>query len=304
MEITRQNLLDKAAILGYFRSRNEEIVAEGIAKYGGNRPSKIASYTGKKIGTSRKSLIDVVVKTSQREGWNTSDLLDAILRVTYCSYVVMIEARNSFRAYEYMDFSRRIGELWEPFCKICFDYSSEDIELFVPPLFSEVRNGLQEEVTNYIDQLNITDNEKEQLKEYYSKVWSLVVSGEIKLELDLHFVKADVKYVIDFKSGFGSNEKGNTNRLLLVATIYQNLDQNFQPILLVRSDNNNQYYNRLRDSGCWSAHSGEDTYIKIAELTGFDMREWVNTNINWEADMNEATYTHLNESNLTQYLNW
>ncbi|AUO79553.1 hypothetical protein BSP10_150 [Bacillus phage BSP10] len=52
-------------------------------------------------------------------------------------------------------------------------------------------------------------------------MWELVVSGEIKLESDLHFEKDGVKYNVDFKSGFNSNEKGNTNRLLMVGSIYK-----------------------------------------------------------------------------------
>jgi hypothetical protein len=46
----------------------------------------------------------------------------------------------------------------------------------------------------------------------YQKVWILVTSGEIKLELDLHFENGENDFVVDFKSGFSSNEKGNTNR--------------------------------------------------------------------------------------------
>ncbi len=277
---------------------------EAVARHGERRPKKIASEVGKKLGDSRKSLVDVVTRVSEKESWSQSTTVDAVLRITYCSYVVMIELRNTYRPYNYMDFSRRIGELWEPFCKICFDYSEAGVELIVPPLFSEVRTALQLEVTDYIDQLNITSDQKAQLKLYYQKVWGLVISGEVKLELDLHFKKDGINYVIDFKSGFGSNEKGNTNRLLLVATIYSNLKEIYKPILLVRAANNNQYYNRLRDSGCWSAYSGDETYNIITELTEFNMREWVDRNIHWANDINSTTYDYLVEKDLDQYLIW
>lgn len=135
-------------------------------------------------------------------------------------------------------------------------------------------------------------------------MWDLVISGEVKLELDLHFKKGGVNYVIDFKSGFGSNEKGNTNRLLLVATIYSNLSDNYKPILLVRAANNNQYYNRLRDSGCWSAYSGDETYKVITDLTEFDMRGWVDRNICWADDLNPVTFSYMVEQDLDQYLKW
>lgn len=87
-----------------------------------------------------------------------------------------------------MAFARRIGELWEPFCKNCFDFPvRDDVELVEPPLFSEVREQLQQEIRDYIENLNLDKLEKSQLIQYYDKVWSLVTSGEIKLELDLHF---------------------------------------------------------------------------------------------------------------------
>lgn len=87
-----------------------------------------------------------------------------------------------------MAFARRIGELWESFCKNCFDFPvRDDVELVEPPLFSEVREQLQQEIRDYIENLNLDKLEKSQLIQYYDKVWSLVTSGEIKLELDLHF---------------------------------------------------------------------------------------------------------------------
>ena len=216
----------------------------------------------------------------------------------------MIESRNSVRPYEYMDFSRRVGELWDPFCKLCFYYPVNDISLFVPPLFSEVKKKMTDEITNYIDNLTISDEEKQELKRYYDKVWSLVSSGEIQLELDLHFTHNDQKYVVDFKSGFGSNEKGNTNRLLLVATIYQNLDDNYKCLLFVRAEENNSYFNTLKNSGIWEAYCGNEAYQKISEYSGYNLKQWTETNIDWATDFNAETTQHLTDNNLLQYLLW
>lgn len=94
--------------------------------------------------------------------------------ITYCNIVVMVESRNSVRPYEYMDFSRRVGELWAPFCKLCFYYPVNDVSLFVPPLFSEVKKKLTDEIVDYINNLKISPEQKEELKKYYEKVWSLV----------------------------------------------------------------------------------------------------------------------------------
>ncbi|GHV89380.1 hypothetical protein AGMMS50267_17400 [Spirochaetia bacterium] len=117
--------------------------------------------------------------------------------VTYASYVAMIDFRNSIWAYDYMAFSRRIGELWEPFCKLCFEYSIKELELFIPPLFSDVKKLMTNEIETYIDKLTIKETEKAELRKYYEKVWNMVTSGEIQLELDLHFKQEGKYYNID-----------------------------------------------------------------------------------------------------------
>jgi hypothetical protein len=174
----------------------------------------------------------------------------------------------------------------------------------VPPLFSEVKKKMTDEIANYIDNLTISDEEKQELKRYYDKVWSLVSSGEIQLELDLHFSHNEQKYVVDFKSGFGSNEKGNTNRLLLVATIYQNLDFNYKCLLFVRAEENNSYFNTLKNSGIWEAYCGSEAYQKISEYSGYNLKQWTETNIDWATDFNAETTQHLTDNNLLQYLLW
>jgi hypothetical protein len=163
---------------------------------------------------------------------------------------------------------------------------------------------MTDEIVNYIDKLKITDDKRQELKKYYDKVWSLVSSGEIQLELDLHFSYNDQKYVVDFKSGFGSNEKGNTNRLLLVATIYQNLDENYKCLLLVRADENNSYFNTLKKSTIWDAYCGNEAYEKIKEYSGYDLKLWTDTNIDWATDFDPETTAYFTDKNLLQYLLW
>ena len=218
----------------------------------------------------------------------------------------MLESRNDVWPYEYMAFSRRIGEIWEPFCKLCFDYPVRDISFFIPPLFSEVKRKLSDEIKDYISSLNITNKQKKELLKYYDKVWSLVTSGEIKLELDLHFQVNNEKKNVDFKSGFGSNEKGNTNRLLLVATIYKYLEENYKCILLVRSDedSNNNYFQTLKNSGVWEAFCGKDSYTEIQQYSGFDINTWISQNIDWESDLKKDTIGYFKNNDLIQYLKW
>lgn len=209
-------------------------------------------------------------------------------------------------AYEYMDFSRRIGELWEPFCKLCFEYPVNKTIMFVPPLFADIKKQMASELMEYIAGLPLQEDEKIQLKQYYEKVWILVDSGEVKLELDLHFILEEQKYNVDFKSGFGSNEKGNTNRLLLVATIYKNLPESYECILLVRSeeDTNNSYFQRLKKSGVWQTACGQDAYATIGTYSGFDLRNWIIKNVDWENDLDSDTLKHFADQNLGNYIKW
>jgi len=296
----------KDELLEYFRNRGAEALKELTTTYGEAHGDDIASAINQEVNEAKAALITVIRQTSEAEKWDKSVLLETILLATYASYVAMLEARNSVRRYEYMDFSRRIGELWEPFCRLCFDYPVNDVRAYAPPVFADVKKQLEEEVSAYIDLLKLTAEEKEQLKKYYEKVWALVDSGEIKLKLDLHFILKGNKYDVDFKSGFGSNEKGNTNRLLLVATIYKNLPERHECVLLVRSeeDTNNNYFQRLKKSGVWQAACGKEAYVKIGEYSGFDLLAWIKANIDWEKDLRPDTLKHFADNNLSDYLKW
>ncbi len=296
----------KADLLSYFRERAKEHSKELDVKYAEREFKKKAKAINPMIKKSRNTLLSGITQKAKKENWSNVDILQAVLMINYTSDVVMLETRNNIRPYEYMDFSRRIGEIWEPFCRLCFDYPSEDIERFTPPLFIDFQRELEEEIHEYIDKLGITDQEKQELKSYYQRVWSLVDSGGIQLELDLHFKKEDTFYNIDFKSGFGSNEKGNTNRLLMVATIYTYLEENYKCVLLVRSneDQNNSYFQTLKKSGVWEAFCGVETYSKISEFTGFDLKDWINSNINWGEDLIEEAMKHFEENGIDKYLTW
>lgn len=304
MNITKEIAKSKKELLQYYRDRSEEYLAEVNADYGKTAYKKKAKKLNRLLVQAKENLIEIIEHKSKKEEWTNNETLGCILMVTYCNYVVMLEVRHSVWPYEYMAFSRRIGELWEPFCKLAFEYPVNDLELFVPPLFADVKKQLADEVQEYINQLPISNEQKEQLNKYYNKVWGLVMSGEIKLELDLHFIFEGKKYVVDFKSGFGSNEKGNVNRLLLVASIYHNLEDNYEPLLFVRAKENNNYFNTLRNSKIWSAFSGADTYEELQKYSGFDIKAWIVQNINWTEDLDKDFVKHLEENNLIQYLTW
>ena len=304
MNIDKTLKNNKTELLAYFRDRASEFLTEIKQKFAETQSDKRARAINECLNETKSKLITTILQQAEKENWTHQEKLECLLMITYCNIVVMIESRNSVRPYEYMDFSRRVGELWDPFCKLCFYYPVNDVSLFIPPLFSEVKKKLTDEIVDYINNLNISPDEKEELKKYYEKVWSLVTSGEIQLELDLHFVSQGQKYVVDFKSGFGSNEKGNTNRLLLVASIYKNLSESYKCLLFVRAEENNSYFNTLKNSGIWEAYCGSEAYVKIKEYSGYDLKSWIDTNMDWSNDFKPETITHFQEQNLLQYLLW
>jgi hypothetical protein len=306
MNINRNLYQNKNDILHYMRDRSSESYGEIIKIYGVGDYKKKTTAIINAIKKTAKKMKSIILQRSVSQSWTQEEILNNILMVTYCSYVIMIECRNKSWPYEYMAFSRRIGELWEPFCVNCFDFPvRNDIELCEPPLFSDVKECLKQETCDYINKLNLTQNEKKQLLSYYDKVWSLVTSGEIKLELDLHFKIKNRRFNVDFKSGFQSNEKGNTNRLLLVASIYKNIiSENNECLLFVRADeaDNNHYLQTLKHSGIWDVFCGKETYDQINTYSGFDLASWISTNIQWENDLDEDTLEHFKKYDLVKYM--
>ncbi|MGP1438391.1 MAG: hypothetical protein ACTTKH_04905 [Treponema sp.] len=244
MSLIISKYLEKGILLSYFRRRGEEYYHQLSSLFAENDYKKKATELNRNIEKTYHSVYKNLLQVALKENWCNEVILKNILLITYTNYVVMLDMRNSIWKYDYMSFSRRIGELWEPFCKLCFYHSLKPLTLFISPLFSDVKTTMSKEIEDFIDRLDILDKEKLELKSYYEKVWSMITSGEIQLELDLHFYQNEKKYNVDFKSGFSSNEKGNTNRLLLVATIFKNIDPNYENLLLVRSkeDENNQYF--------------------------------------------------------------
>ena len=296
----------KQELLTYFRERAGESLEEVRCTYASNQFKRQAKAINKAISETRKNVEKALLQKAAKEKWKNEEILKCLLMIMHASNIVVIESRNDVWSYEYMTFSRRIGELWEPLCKLCFDYPCKELTLFVPPLFLEVKQKFTNEIEDYIDALTIAEEEKKELKKYYNKVWRFVTSGEIKLELDLHFEQGGERFVVDFKSGFSSNEKGNTNRLLLVATIYKSLEENYRCCLFVRAeeDRNNNYFQILKDSGIWEAYCGSETYAKIEEYSGFSIGGWIKDNIDWTNDFRSDAMSFFEANNLNQYLRW
>jgi len=298
----------KTELLVYLRSRAKEALGEITKTYGVNEYKERATASNRALMAEKERLVSQVRQEATREHWANADILPNILLISHCTNVVMVESRNSMWAYDYMAFSRRIGELWEPFCNDCFEYPvRKDVSLFVPPLFEDVRKRLSKEIKDFIGSLPLNPEQKTSLLRYYDQVWSLVTSGEIQLALDLHFAIDKTRYVVDFKSGFGSNEKGNVNRLLLVASVYKNIEpEDYHCLLLVRSaeDENNNYLQTLKNSDLWEVYCGKDAYSKVKEYSGFDVKDWIDKNISWANDLDEETRAYLEKEGIFKYLTW
>ena len=308
LSIDRSLQSRKADLLSYLRQRAAEYLTEIREQYGETQYRQRASAINRAINREREQLTAMIRQQSRREEWPNLEILRTNLLLMHCANVVMIEKRHQQWPYDYMAFSRRIGELWEPFCTACFEFPvRDDVSLFVPPLFQEVRSRLAEEVRDFIGRLDISEEHKQSLLHYYDQVWQLVTSGEINLELDLHIEIETKRYVIDFKSGFGSNEKGNTNRLLLVASVYLNIEpEDYQCLLLVRSteDENNHYLQTLKNSRLWDVYCGTDAYLRVQELSGFDLGRWVGETIIWEDDLDHSVLEYFENNDLLKYLAW
>jgi hypothetical protein len=223
------------------------------------------------------------------------------LILQYCFSVASLEYRHMVWPYEYMAFSRRVGELWEAFCRAAWDYPSRPgVARITTPDFAAVRDTL---ITRMKDNIG-THHKRDELLEDVNTLFEII--GEINMREDKVFSVDQIPYVIDFKSGFGSNEKGNTSRLLTVGKAYRIWNKDTRLLLLVRQDENNNYLNVLRRSGLWEVHTGTNAYQQISELTGADLQTIRDTVINWQADLSNSLYEYLKNqpTDLTSYLTW
>jgi len=265
-----------------------------------------ASIINQRIKEVRQDACDKIIIEHQHKGSSNEKTLQAVLSATYASYIAMLEFRNEIWPYDYMTFSRRIGELWEPFCKLPFNLPMKPLKIVEPPIFSDVKRDMEQEVKDFIDTLDVTNSVKRQLKEYYVIPWKMVDSGGIKLNLDLHFTQDGKRYNCDFKSGFSSNEKGNTNRLLLVGSVYQSLGSKEINILFVRQheEENNHYLQALKHSPYWQVYCADECYKTIKTFTGFDIRSWMDKHVDWQGDISDSFRNYLVHNDLFKYLTW
>ncbi|PYG86769.1 hypothetical protein LY28_02795 [Ruminiclostridium sufflavum DSM 19573] len=292
--------MDKVKLLEKFREKADEY-ATVINNTGKDYKGKAGAINKEIMGYASKRIEKVLEK-----GLPYAEQLDSILLINYVCYVVMLEYRNMFWPYEYMAFARRIGEIWEPFCKTPFYYPVKELRLYNPPSFGEIQKALQDKINNLVSSIDIPEKAKKELLQYYNEVWMLIDSGNVNLGLDLHFEQDGIFYDVDYKSGFSSNEKGNTNRLLLVGSIYESLPDIHKNLIFVRQpeEENNHYLKTLKKSPYWQVFCADEAYNAIAHFTGFDLKKWMIENMDWVNDISPQFREFLNRNALLKYLTW
>jgi len=227
---------------------------------------------------------------------NRSKLL---MTIQYCYSVISLEYRNKVWPYEYMAFSRRNGELWERFCKSAWDNPQlPSLYRIDAPNFNDVRSNFRNRIISYT---NGNPNQRYIIEDIDS-IFELV--GEINMIEDEMFNLNGSNYIIDFKSGFGSNEKGNMLRLIAVGRAYKHWDPNVSLLFLVRQNENNNYLETIRRMGLWDVRCGDAAYNRIDELTSAGICEIRREVIDFRSDLSPEFWSYLVNNNLTDYLNW
>lgn len=230
-----------------------------------------------------------------------SDRTNASLVLQYCYSVASLEYRNRVWPYEYMAFSRRVGELWEGFCSAAWNFPNRpNVQRFNHPNFDDVRRTLRTRLNENIG----GHARKAELQADIDILFDIV--GDINMREDEVFEVDGIPHVIDFKSGFGSNEKGNMLRLQTVGRAYKLWNLNTRLLLLVRQSANNNYLRVLENAGLWEVHTSDNAYNRISELTGADIQQVRRNIINWDRDLSRDFITHLSRqtTDLRAYLEW
>jgi len=224
-----------------------------------------------------------------------------LLVLQYCTSVASLEYRHQVWPYEYMALSRRVGELWERFCSAAWDSPSKPaVARMEPPNFAEVEKSIRDRLAHR----ELDAEARKDIDAAFDVLFELV--GEISMKEDEVFTVSGIPHVIDFKSGFGSNEKGNTLRLLTVGRTYRLWNPSTQLFFLVRQEANNNYLNVIRRSGLWDVRCGTAAYQTIDDLTGANITSIRDDIVNFERDLSPEFWHYLSThlSDLRAYLRW
>lgn len=217
------------------------------------------------------------LKALRDERCKKAKCLNDILRYEYAYICAALNLRNQVWEYNLMDFSRRLGEFWESFCKAAF--RNADLRMYTPPRFEAVRSALK----------------------LPNKLMPLI--GEVNLRQDVSFYHDRKLHVIDLKGSLNSNEKGHIERLLRVGVVYRLWKPRSKRLILVREpDDNNHYLQKL--NACWDVYAGDEAYEKIKEITKVDLKSWVEKNVDFYKHLDRRILSVVRDQKLEKYLQW
>lgn len=277
----------KLQLTDAFSNAVEPLLADIISSGGDHRQQAIRANA--LVAQKRAELV------AECQGKELSRQNELIV-LEYCSAVASLEYRNRVWPYEYMALSRRMGELWERFCKAAWECPvRNDVARVEPPRFQEVLKAIHDRLTPQVP---------EDVRDDLDNLISLV--APISMIEDEVFSVDGQLHVIDFKSGFSSNEKGNTERLLAVGRAYRLFDENSVLLFLVRQEQNNNYLNAIRKSGLWEVSTGRAAYEKIDELTGSSITQIREELIDFKTDLSQKFWKPMEGSlaDLEKYFVW
>ena len=267
----------------------------GSIKSGGDTHHNQAKSVNRAISDHRDALVSQIPS-----GLSTKEHQQRLIVLQYCIAVASLEYRHDVWPYEYMALSRRVGELWERFCSSAWDTPSKpDLQRIKPPTFEGVLDTIGKTLLEAAG-----DYQKNTVSNIFGDLRDII--GEINMVEDEVFTVGDTPYVIDFKSGFGSNEKGNMLRLRTVGKAYRLWNHDTRLLFLVRQEQNNNYLDVIKREGLWDVHCGPEAYAKIDEITGSNMSLIREQIVDFEADLSEGLWTDLSShlSDLSSYLRW
>ena len=226
---------------------------------------------------------------------------DALMTARYVEAVLLIELRQRAWAYDYMSLSRRAGELWHEFAAAAWEAPARsDHRRRAAPAFARTLQDVRTQLAGALPGDIIG-------RQALESVDSLIrLAGNVNLKTDQVFEIGGRLHAADLKGGFGSNEKGNTERLERVAQAYRMVDSECCLSLLIRDTEGNGYLDRLRRGGLWAVAQGEDAYAAIDEFTGSRCLELRRHVTHFEADLAPDIWRALASSpgDLTSYLSW
>ena len=254
--------------------------------YGSNidklSPRDKGRFSNKKHNELKESIYEQLKKE------NAS--LEDYLMNYYCYVVSMLESRQKCLPYNDIEFSRRIGEVWEGMCQLILTNPLSSIKKLPP----ESTNTFYVSLKKKIEDLT-SNNKKNEALLFYNFLVELL--GNINLALDFNGITSNEELIgIDFKSGFGSNEKGNTQRILQVGRIYKYLNEKIELSIVVRQDENNNYYNTIRQSKIWNAIKGNESYEYLAEISGCNSSNFLKNEVNFSEDIQSETFNSIGSS--------